>query len=261
MQQTRIYLLADSLALPRPSLNGSRELACEDTYPYRLRSKLESLQNEKIAGIDFICNALRFRTMPEAASFWWEVELFRPTMVIVHIGIVDCAPRVFSRGQHWFVNGIRPIRLRNSILAFVERHRRSLISISPGKVYTSPANFESSASSIAQRSSEANVKLCFVSIAPTDERLSFRSPGIQENIRKYNEILRKVANEWHASYVDLHSAVCTTKEEFLLADGHHLGLGGHILLADLISKWIRSSLTGSHLEESSDPEDNKQFGL
>ena len=243
IEHNPIYLLADSLALPRPPFRGSQAVSYQQTYPYLLRSKLKEGHKQEMVDIELIVNAQRARTMPEAASFWGEVELFRPSIAIIQIGIVDCAPRVFSRRQRTFVERIRPIGLRSSILSFVESHRRSIISVLPGKVYTPPIQFSDAALTIAKRCFDANIHLCFVSIAPSDQKISDRSPGIQKNIHEYNGILNQVAADWHAKFIDLHSAFYPKQEDYLLDDGHHLGIRGHIALADLLAQWVDSGIS------------------
>lgn len=247
----RLLFIADSLGLPRPAMPSydSHAVTYDQTYPHLLYLDLKKVEQRGQFQLEMILNAERARTMPKAADYWkGEGSLFLPTIVVVHIGIVDCAPRVFTPMEHYLVSKIKPIGLQKKILNFVSKHRRKRILARP-KVYTTLNNFETAASRIAQSCAQAGIRLGFVSIAPTNEVLAYRSPGIVENIIKYNQVLQKVAYNWDASYIDLHAALShRSSDEYLLGDGHHLDFQGHVILAELLSDWINSIVLSNKRE-------------
>src|SRR5918992_220711 len=100
----KIAILADSLALPREDVGGDEML--EVTYPYLLD---QSLRRQFGANAPLVYErGMRRRTIEYVLDDWNEqVELKKPDVVIVHVGIVDCAPRVFLRREGAFVANIR----------------------------------------------------------------------------------------------------------------------------------------------------------
>ncbi len=232
----RVYALGDSLALPRP-WDG---ITYEHTYPYLLNRKLTDVGFGNRSS-ELIVNGSRSRTMPDAQAFWEEIEFFQPGLVVIQIGIVDCAPRIFSKRQKWVLDRLVPRYIREKIVGFAGKRRRSLISILPPKVYTPLAVFRKAAEGIAKRSTHIRARLAFVAIAPATERIAQRSPGIVLNIQRYNAALREVCSANSASFIDVHSALSSpSPSDYLLPDGHHLGPEGHRIVAERIYGWIAS---------------------
>ena len=82
----RILLLTDSLAMPReePELT-----LYEDTYPYLLRKKYEVFQFSKGGGL-----------MKEFVEQTFYYNQYRPDVVILQIGIVDCYKGTTNSSHH-----------------------------------------------------------------------------------------------------------------------------------------------------------------
>jgi hypothetical protein len=249
----RILLIADSLGLPRPAMPAydSHAVIYDQTYPYLLSTNLKKIEKSGELCFEWVMNAERARTMPKALGYWTgEGSLFLPKIVLIHVGIVDCAPRVFTPLEHYLVGKVKPLSLQKSVLNFVSRNRRKRILARP-KVYTSLPKFAEAASDIARGCAEAGVRLGFISIAPTNEVLAYRSPGIKENIVNYNQVLQNVAHEWGASFIDFYSALSSySPDEYLLGDGHHLDLQGHVILTDLLLNWVKSIVTSDKRENA-----------
>ena len=88
-----VLLFSDSLAMPREFLETEERTVYADTYPARLRSLLAGhadVDAVSSVGLDSE-NALyeaRFQVLPR-----------RPDVLVLHLGINDCAPRVFRKGS------------------------------------------------------------------------------------------------------------------------------------------------------------------
>ena len=120
----KIVILADSLALPRENVGGEDLL--EATYPFLLDHSLR--QRLGAAAPIIFERGMRRRTIEYVLDEWNElVKLRKPDVVIVHVGIVDCAPRVFLRREASFVANIRFAWLRNRILKFAHYHTFDLM--------------------------------------------------------------------------------------------------------------------------------------
>lgn len=226
----KIVILADSLALPRPESEG--DIPYEATYPYLLDQSLRQQLGARAPSV--IERGMRRRTIEYVLDDWLEmVEMRRPDMVVVHVGIVDCAPRVFLRREANMVARLRPARLRNLVFDFVHKNRRRIVEFRK-RVYVPPERFRNLVREVIERARTQNVKsLVFVNIITPPVELEQRSPGFRQNAEIYNRILEAEAKEepW-IHLIDIDKIV---RDEgganTLLVDGIHINEQGHKLLA------------------------------
>ena len=244
----KILILADSLALPREGVGGNSLL--EVTYPFlfdqRLRRRLGAS-----APITFE-RGMRRRTIEYVLDEWNElVELRKPDVVIVHVGIVDCAPRVFLRRESSFVANIRFPWLRNRILKFVHDHRRSIVE-KRRKVYVPLPRFERLVQNVVEKAREAKLTLLlFVNIISPPNSVEDRSPGFQNNVLAYNRVLHDQTKHAWVSLIDLNNLIQTAGgTQNLTVDGIHLSERGHDLLAKELEKHVLSLLPAEAIPAS-----------
>ena len=108
-KKQRIVIVSDSLSMPRPS-EQPISLLYEETYPYLLKKQLN---NE----YEIINRGRRSNTVIDQCNdqnIFDDILYFYPKFVVVHLGICDCAPRLFSkRFGKYIIGNIRPAFLRN----------------------------------------------------------------------------------------------------------------------------------------------------
>ena len=232
----KIAILADSLALPREDVGGDELL--EVTYPFLLD---QSLRRQFGANAPIVYErGMRRRTIEYVLDDWNEqVELKKPDVVIVHVGIVDCAPRVFLRREGAFVENIRIPRVRDRILKFAHDHRRAIVQ-RRRKVYVPLWRFEKHVQQVVQKAREAAVtSLVFINIIDPPDSVEERSPGFQQNVIAYNRVLAEQTKHAWVTLIDLNRMV---HEEggsgALTIDGIHLNERGHILLAQELERHV-----------------------
>jgi len=232
----KISILADSLALPREDVGGDALL--EVTYPFLLDQSLRA-RFGTAAPIIFE-RGMRRRTIEYVIDEWNEqVELKKPEVVIVHVGIVDCAPRVFLRREGAFVANIRFSWLRDRILKFTHDHRRRIVEFRR-KVYVPLPRFERLVETVVQKARETGVQsLVFINIIRPPDAVEERSPGFQGNVIAYNRVLEEQAKHSFVTLIDLNRIVedgggC----EKLTVDGIHLNEHGHVLLAEKLEQLL-----------------------
>lgn len=235
----KIAILADSLALPREDVGGDELL--EVTYPYLLD---QSLRRQFGANAPIIFErGMRRRTIEYVLDEWNElVELRRPQIVIVHVGIVDCAPRVFLRREASFVANIRFARLRDRIFKFTHDHRRKIVQFRR-KVYVPLPRFERLVRQVVEKAREMDVKsLVFINIIRPPDSVEERSPGFQSNVIAYNQVLQEQTKHDFVSLIDLNRLVHEDGgSDALTVDGIHLNERGHVLLAQKLEDQILST--------------------
>lgn len=232
--------MADSLAMAR---EGETNIAYEATYPYLLDQSLRRrFQSESPMVIE---RAMRRRTIEYVLDEWYElVDLLKPAVVVVHVGIVDCAPRVFLRRERQFVAKLRPAFLRESILNGVHRHRKAIVRMRK-KVYVPPERFSALVGQVIEKAKQSAVRsLVMVNIITPPAEMEERSPGFVANVGVYNKILKSRAEADGVHLIDMDRMI---KEaggvEQLTVDGIHINETGHAMLAKEIEDHI-SSLVG-----------------
>lgn len=225
----KIAILADSLALPRQKDAGDTPL--EATYPFLLQKRLQrTLANDDVIVIE---RGLRRRTIENVIDDWFEIVALRePEVVVVHVGIVDCAPRVFLRNERDFVERLRPFRLRSRILNFAHEHRRGIVAFRK-KVYVSAERFAAGVDRVVELARETRVRaLILVNIVSPPAEMENRSPGFLKNVETYNQILENAVKEPWIKLVDLNQIINEHGGSgTLTVDGIHLNHEGHKLLA------------------------------
>jgi len=233
----KIVVMADSLAMAR---EGETNVPYEATYPYLLDQWLRRrLQSEAPLIIE---RGMRRRTIEYVLDEWYElVDLRKADVVVVHVGIVDCAPRVFLRRERQFVENLRPAFLRESILRNVHRHRRTIVKRRK-KVYVPAERFNALVAQVIERAKQSKLRsLVIVNIITPPVEMDERSPGFISNVAIYNGILKSHAKGTGVHLIDLDQMI---KEaggvEQLTMDGIHINEAGHAMLAREIENHVLS---------------------
>jgi lysophospholipase L1-like esterase len=233
----KIVVMADSLAMAR---EGETNVAYETTYPYLLDQWLRQRFGSQAP---LVCErGMRRRTIEYVLDEWYElVELRKTDVVVVHVGIVDCAPRVFLRRERQFVENLRPGFLRRSILDYVHRHRRAVVNMRK-KVYVPPERFNALVGQVMAKAKASELRsLVIVNIITPPAEMDERPPGFIRNVGIYNELLRTHAEANGAHLIDIDRLI---KEaggvEQLTVDGIHINEAGHKMLAQEIEKHVLS---------------------
>jgi acyl-CoA thioesterase I len=249
----KIVIMADSLAMPRA---GETNIAFEGTYPYLLEQSLRSRPETQSSMV--IERGMRRRTIEYVLDEWAElVELRRPDVLVIHVGIVDCAPRVFLRRERQFVENIRPAALRNAILKFVHNHRPAIVKFRK-KVYVPPRRFQALLTEVLRRTKASGLRsLVLVNIVTPPPEMDERSPGFIENVRTYNQILKTQAQGEGIHLIDLNRIIDVEGGPGkLTVDGIHINEEGHRILAAEIEKHVLTLVE----EARTDIEARRTFG-
>ncbi len=238
-KEKRITLFADSLALPRGKDWGN--IPFERTYPYLLEKKLR----EKAVFQDFIFTnrAQRFRTIVQTESDFRDfAELNNTEIIILHSGIVDCAPRVFTQTQRKWIENL-PSPARRIILKIIKFARKAIIlTISKNKTYVSPDHFKKSLESILGAAKETNAKVILLNIISPPDDLEQRSPGFQTNVKIYNKIIDDTALHYKATVIDLDTWIHKNGgHDELTCDGMHINERGHAFVSESLLKLVETT--------------------
>lgn len=226
--KSRIIIIGDSLSMPRLEEN----ISYENTYAYKLSQKKDEY--------DVICRSVRAndtRKQTSRQSIYDDLSVFNPDVVIVHLGIVDCAPRLFGK-KEMFLLSLLPKKIQNIIISPLSR-KRFLITKQRPKVYVKINEFKHNLSILVGEIKKHTNEIIFISIAATNRSNIERSYGIVKNIGDYNEVIKEECSRSDCIYLDFFDS--TLSKKFIIDDGIHINEMGHDYLTERLSEILNKS--------------------
>jgi hypothetical protein len=225
-----INILGNSQAQP----NLKNNLVYEDTYSYKIFRQMN---------IDCVVinTAKRNNTVVNQAvssNIDDDILSFNADYHIMQFGIVDCPPRLFTERENKLLNYCPA---RKIIIRFMSKHRYFFTKIFP-KVYVKKDIFREKYIFLVQTilTRTKTKKIFLINISATQDRNKQRSFRIDDNIKQYNLIIKEIANTNPDKIVLIDLYSMTSKDLSLVAaDGIHLALPAHALLAKMIGQKIR----------------------
>jgi len=178
-------------------------------------------------------------------SITYNVRGAKAEFFCVQIGIVDCAPRMFTEEERQQLKRMANYPLiGNLIKAYIRRRslRRNEITQSRQIVLTPPDEFEDHYRVLISNILKFNPTqaIFVINIGYPGAYFSARNYGIQDNILVFNNILRQIVND-NSEILRLVDVYSFTKNnpEYIFADGHHYGPEVHTFIADEIYRLMQ----------------------
>lgn len=229
----RILIFSDSLGRPRPNINESEKTEYEEVYGYLLKKYFKDDEVEIIY----------IESLDSRDAIHWSERMIafkRPDLVVIHLGINDCSPRIFSKNSRSIVFNSFFRKLTNDIiLKFIGKFRKQIIKyIVRNKVYVGSIEFEQNILKICSDIKLYNSKCNFIGIGIAYRRafLENRSPGGACNIDIYNRIIKKIFGK---NYIDINRILGLNPENNLISDGIHLTRESHKALFEAVKDQIK----------------------
>lgn len=235
---TKIFsILGDSIAMVRPD-DGLFE---RDLYSCKLQEKL---------GVGY-CVINKAKVGNHAAwavsedSIIYHVRGAKAQYFSIQIGVVDCAPRMFTEEERRHLAKLVNYPLiGNFIKAYIRRQamRRYEITQNRQIILTPPDEFESH-----YRVLIANIRkynpvqaIYIINIGYPGAYFAARNYGIENNIIMFNDILQKIVND-NSDLLRLVDVYSFTRghPKYILEDGHHFGSEVHTFIAEEIYRLMR----------------------
>ncbi len=193
----KVLFLTDSLSLPRGS--DGEVVKYEETYISLLRKK-----NPEMTIVDCAVGGATIWDLFKQSYYY---KFFEPDIVILHCGIVDCAPRAFTKFEQKILNklGLRP----KGLTRFLRKYR--------GLKLTPIKKFEKLALRLKRQFEDLPVFA--VGILPASSQYEQKVPGIAKSIEIYNHVLSS-----QFRFIDNSDFPM----EGILSDHHHLNAIGHL---------------------------------
>jgi acyl-CoA thioesterase-1 len=226
----RVLIIGDSMALPREGV------PYESSWPYLIQSKYQHVDiiNRSLRGATVARLVLEGGGREDIVNYPAGsdcLEFYSPSIVILQLGIVDCAPRLLSKKAilSKLINRL-PLYLQTKVINFLKKS----VGRSKKNAYISSNQYRKNIVAYIERALLKNVKhIIAVEIGTVSDGVSRKSPQILEQIKEYNEILIDISEEYNIFNVIKFGSekeninACTT-------DGYHLNCHGHYLLANSI---------------------------
>lgn len=205
----KILILSDSVPLAR---NKPEKTRYEQTWPELLKNEGYVMNQVSIGGATS-------DDLYQQAKYYH--QYFMPDIVIIQVGIVDCAPRFLTKTEKKIIEnlpyiGIRLIpRLNNN---FIKKIRKIN--------YVDKKRFKQNLEGFKNI---FQCKIIFIKIIPASDSYEKMLIGVRKNIQDYNSIIEKTMN-----------ITIDTKcidQTCLMSDHHHLNEKGHsVLFKEIIKK-------------------------
>lgn len=240
-----VFVFADSLGLPRSEDASLPDAGAQETYA----DKIQSWSTKRGASLPVRTHAQcqRYFTTDDVVERLTEVRSqLQSGFVFVHVGLNDCASRVFSEAERLAVPFLDE-PTEKLLLNFVRTYRRPIIHRQPEYTYVPLDRFVQNLEKIVKISRTHGAKhVAFANIIMPALKSESSTPHVRWNFTRYNLAIYDVAKRLSAHVVDVDRLCWSTGlGKALRPDGQHLGSIGHDLVAeaylDLIAPVIRSS--------------------
>jgi lysophospholipase L1-like esterase len=236
-KRVNISIIADSTAIFRPK----EGFLWKDVYPGMLAfDSVFVVQDKSIRSAD-THDFLEEGTLDDS------IRYANSDYFIIHLGICDVTPRLFTKGQKLFMKLFGQFSILNKIFNIVIKYKskRRIVITKKNKYQHIPLNeFKINIKTIIREIIENNKhlkKIFVINIVYPGNYMKERNYGISDEILKYNNELNALCLE-HQNVCQLIDIYSFTKKNprVVLADGHHLNTEGHLFIYNEIQRYIES---------------------
>lgn len=167
------------------------------------------------------------------------LRAFRPDVLILQVGVVECAPRPISRRERALLGRVRPGRLQTRIIRFLHDHRARIIRLRGLNQWTPPARFAASVKRIVVAARASGARVLILPITRVTAYAELRQPNFNREIARYNAILRESCGEGVAFIEEADVMSGLVPEEFSITeDSVHLNAVGQERMAEHIVRMV-----------------------
>jgi len=210
----KILVITDSLGLPRTK---PQECKYEDTWPVLLKNKTD-VQVHQVSIGGATVTELYEQLMGYHISF-------NPNVIIVQAGIVDCAPRAFTKFE---ISFLTKYKISAYLLKIITRRYSSFLRRLRGITYTKPQVFKKIVERISDLKKEG-IEIYWIGIAPSNLEYEKKVPNITKNISIFNNIIE---NRFHKEFISIDNIPNTG----IMSDHFHLNKVGNEYVFNCIMK-------------------------
>ncbi|HPS59128.1 MAG TPA: hypothetical protein PK514_13570 [Spirochaetota bacterium] len=229
-KKKRILIITDSISIPRPGI------PYEDTWIFHFKNEFSHC--------DIIDRPMRgattARLVTEGGGGADLLEFYTPDIVIIQMGLEECAPRLFKKTgfEHFFMHSILPKRFLNRYISFIKKRRVRM----PDCTEIDHSVTENNIRTYIERCRKHGTKIVYLKIHRACDYYRSKSPFVQQNISGFNNMLE------HFAAVYDNVTLADPVKDFhdinrLCIDELHVNADGHFLYFSEISDIVRRMLT------------------
>ena len=159
---------------------------------------------------------------------------FDADIVVLQVGIVDCAPKALGENERKAVLRL-PDPLRRMIHGFLRRNYARVVQWRD-LTYVPETRFKENL--VRFRAHFKGCRFVVVPIAPADQGYRKKNPLIDRNIRNYNRLIESVFPEAFAR----EAFEGADPDSLFASDHHHLSIPGHAAVARAVVARVRAAL-------------------
>lgn len=221
-------LLSDSIALPRQSIGVQPRL----TYPFIVQQTLD----ETGSPLRIEPDCMRGRTIVDAAqSLATRTDNYTtfPEHLVLQLGIVDCAPRVFLERDIEIVTDQLGKPAADILIRLASRYRPLVAGNPATTVYVQVDRFAASLADMLRRLRATTTIHVITIVTPIKLGARNDKSPLGLNIRAYNDVIRAAANSYECMLVDADKAIWSSHNpaSCFTNDNYHFNANGHQFVA------------------------------
>ncbi|MGZ5255996.1 MAG: SGNH/GDSL hydrolase family protein [Flavitalea sp.] len=214
----KVLILTDSLSLPR---NKPEQVGYYETWPRLLEKEIPG---------EYVSIGIGGGTSTDIFNQSTYYESIHPDLVIVQSGIVDCAPRGFSKFELSLIRKTAFSRYLMFKVVGVDK-MRTMRKVT----YTPIGNYQANIKKLCKQFSYA--KVFWLGIAPVKDVYEKQLQGVTENVKKYNQVLKDMSAGSGFTYIPM--------DEFpldgFMSDHHHFNQTGHKWVSEKIKAVLQAT--------------------
>lgn len=242
MSKSTILIFGDSLSLPRRIHNNKGILydiiTYQDTYISKLTNYFIEFNFVTIARggqTSEILNVTELVDINNKKNMYLDIGEYNPSIIIIFIGIVDCAPRLFTRNESALLSKI-PKLISKLIIKIVKKLRNRSVK----RAYVDINRYTNYFENIFKYCKFNNINIGIVGIPYGDNRAINNNPYIIDAAKKYNDSINHIIKEKYTKvqFINLFNFNNEVSSDYFLEDGYHLSKIGHQLVFESIKSLI-----------------------
>lgn len=233
----KVLLVADSIAMPRIATN----VGPAQTYPFLVDEALDQATEGRVS---LILDCRRGRTVVDVCDAIADAP-GNLAGVVIQVGIVDCAPRVFSVVDVHAVRKVKGEEAAEAVIDIASRHRTHLQGARETSPYVSRVEFEEKlANAVRVAKLKSDTVLIMNIVTPSSRGSKMSSTALAKNIVDYNESIIRVVRDEKAVLVDVDGHIWSQADalECFTSDNYHYNQRGHMHCSDILASILLQNL-------------------
>lgn len=219
MNKGVILIVGDSTALPR------EEVSYIDTWPHLLKKKLSEYDIENISKWGETTNSLTGRE---------KLEWYKPKIVILQLGICDCAPRLMTKIEKKILYYL-PSKISKLYISIIKKIRPR----STKRACVDSDDYMRNIYNYINRAKTEGVKKIYIlGILNSGKKYRKNNPNIQKSIDIYNKILIDLVDENDICDFIKMDLSEDEVDKITIEDGFHYNIDGHKYIYSQLSERI-----------------------